>query len=186
MKRERIVALVVILAFLTIAARLVPGMKNLTTTYEHHEAHQGNVYSSVNNQSRDNGEKILLLVNTTNAEHAHMMIELRSSGEANIEVWEDTSTSAAGTAMEETNHNRDSSNTASTSVFLTPTIASAGDKLDGLSAHTGSGQRIGGEARGAVEIILDEDSLYLINGISEANSNDMTITLRWYESSDYY
>lgn len=188
MKKERVVAVIMMLAFLCFAASLPNNSRSISTDYEHSETHNGNTFTSVRNATLSTGQKIILLVNTTGATWPHLVVDVRGSGEGYVQVWEGTTVSAVGTAMEETNHNRTTLEKKSATVEIThtPTLTSAGDHLNGLDLHFGNGQNMGGESRGAVEIVLETDTLYLINTVSEANSNDTTTRLRWYTSSDYY
>ena len=162
-------------------------LKSVTTGYEHHEIHGGNSYCASHNETLSTGEKIQFLVNTPSGDTlGHMIILVRSSGESNYEVYEDTTVSALGAAVDENNHNRDSSNTASIAITNGPTISTLGTKLTGLTQHIGAGQQRGGVSDRGGEIVLDSGSLYLINVTSEANTNDTTLTLDWYESSDAF
>jgi len=163
------------------------GDKNISTDYSHHENHGGNMYSSSFNATLASSATMEVLIVTADSDDlAHMVIETRSSGEANMSVFEGTTVSGAGTALEETNHNRSSSNTAGTVITHTPTITGDGTELKGLARHFGSGQQTGGEVRAQDEIVLASDTIYLIRVTSEAAANDITTMLTWYESDDSY
>ncbi|MFA5584609.1 MAG: hypothetical protein WDA09_10385 [Bacteriovoracaceae bacterium] len=104
----------------------------------------------------------------------------RSTGEANIEIYEDPTITDNGTEQTPVNRNRKSTNTAGLDVFLTPTASDNGNLL--MQEHFGAGQFGGGEVRGANEFVLKDTKKYLIVVTSEAASNDVTVVLDWYES----
>lgn len=164
----------------------IPTSKKVVTDYAHHEIHEGNSFSSSLNKTLNNGQTIKFIVNTPAGDFIdHLIVELTSSGESYYEVYEGTTVSSLGGAMEETNHNFNSSNIAGTSITNGPAITSAGTRKNGMTTHIGNGQTTGGIGR-RKEVLLKPSTLYLINAVSEANTNDVTLVLEWYESNDFY
>ena len=161
--------------------------KAIAVSYPHHELHKCLSFTSViNNSSLASGAKLQLLLNTpastpNNAKNIHMVIIARCSSEGRYEIWKNPTVTDIGTAMREENRNQRCTNSAGMEVTHTPTITNAGEHLGGFDMHFGSGQVAGGEARGLTEINLDNNTLYLINGVSESANNDFTIEPDWYE-----
>lgn len=156
----------------------------VTADYAHHELHEGNSYSSTFNATLASGAATTFLMNTPSGTvRGHLVISLRSSGESNVKVYEGSTVSALGTAMQETNHRRDSGNIASIVVTRAPTVTGLGSNLEGFEFHVGASQTRGGEARGISELVMKPSTLYIINGVSEASNNDVTLSLDWYEDS---
>lgn len=186
-KRYILLVVLVVLTILVIAGRRVPGFHNVVTTYMHHEIHQCASYASERNATLGAGATIQLLINTSDSDyHMHMLPLVRSSGEANVEIWEGTTVSNPGTGLSEDNRNRACTGTPIYEATHTPTVTSLGTRLDGFTQHFGSGNQGAGESWGSHEIILAPNTLYLINTTSEASSNDVTITIDSYASDDYY
>lgn len=156
----------------------------VTADYAHHENHSGNSYSSTYNAELASGAATTFLINTpAGSTVGHAVFLLRSSGESNLKIYEFSTISNVGTALQETQHNRNSSNTASIEITRAPTVTGLGNSLDGFEAHVGAGQQRGGEARGIFELILKAETLYIANAVSEAANNDVTLGMAWYEDS---
>lgn len=151
--------------------------------YAHHETHEGDHYFYCENVTLGSGAIRNILINVANSNKwPHMVWTIRSSGEANMVLYEETTTSSDGTAVNERNHNRNSIKTSITQVFHTPTITADGTQI--CTEHFGSGQNAGGASRGETEIILKQNTKYLLRVTSEAAANDITTRLNWYEHSD--
>ena len=118
----------------------------------------------------------------------------RSSGEANICIWEgrtwDTNT---GTRHPVYNRNRNSANTTTLledsngtftagNVNLNPDNPTSGTCI--YDEHFGSGQSRGGATTGRNEFILKQNTTYAITITSEAASNDVELILDWYEHTN--
>lgn len=156
----------------------------VTVDYAHHENHSGNNYSSTYNATLGDGGATTFLINTpAGSTVGHAVFLLRSSGESNLTIHEYSAVSNVGTALQETQHNRTSSNTASIEITRAPTVTGLGNSLDGFEIHVGAGQQRGGEARGIFELIMKAGTLYIANGVSEAANNDVTLGVAWYEDS---
>jgi hypothetical protein len=155
----------------------------VTTTYEHHELHEGNRYSTYHQATLASGSAYQLLINTplaASGKNIHLRILARGSGEGVVTLYEYPTISAIGSAKEEINRNRQSSNTALTEITLTPTITALGNII--MKEHFGSGPIRGGSF-GSDEFVLKAGTFYLINGVSEAAGNDLSIMPDWYEDS---
>lgn len=159
-----------------------PSDTSIAIDKAHREIHEGHSYCSSFNATLASGAATTFLVNTPAGNIVgHLIMSLRSSGESNIKVYEGATVSALGTVMQETQHNRNSSRAALIEITRAPTVTSLGTVLDGFEFHVGAGQTRGGEARGISELVMKPSTLYIINGISEASSNDVTLSIDWYE-----
>lgn len=148
--------------------------------WDEHELHDGDLFTFCENVTLGNGATRAFIINVPNTNKwPHMVIHVRSTGEANYVIYEGTTTSSDGTAVSEWNRNRNSTTTNLTQISHTPTITSTGTVF--CTEHFGSGQQFGGEARGENEIILKQNTKYLLLLTSEAADNDLTTKLVWYE-----
>jgi hypothetical protein len=109
----------------------------------------------------------------------------RFSGEAHYNIYRAPSFSDIGTLHPIGNHNDllECSGSSATEIYLSPTITGLGTLMPAWGDHLGAGQQMGGENRGTAERILRASTLYFINTVSEANSNDSTVELDYYEDS---
>ena len=112
-----------------------------------------------------------------------MLPLVRSSGEANYQVYTGTIVSALGTAMEETNRDMLSQNGTEVVMTHTPTITDIGDEYEGFTEHFGAGHKIGGASWSDHEIMLPPSALVFINTVSEAADNHVNVSPDWYEDN---
>lgn len=154
-----------------------------TLDYVHHEAHAGSYYGYCENVNLGNAavRDILISVPDTNR-WPHLLWKVRSSGEANLTIYEGATTSNDGTGVTEINHNRNSTNTSLTQIFFTPTLTATGAVI--CLEHFGAGQNAGGESRGEQELILKQNTKYLFRIVSEAADNDISTMFGWYEHAN--
>ncbi len=163
--------------------------KIISVLYAHHELHNCMSFTTVRNEpSLATGGTLKLLFNTpastpTDAKDIHMLIVARGSAEGRYDIWKNPTITSIGTAMREEKRRQKCTNEAELEVTHTPTISDPGILLEGFTRHFGAGQVQGGESRGLEEINLDNDTLYFINGVSEANNNDFTIEPNWYRDT---
>ena len=104
-------------------------------------------------------------------------------GPIDVDLYGGTTTTADGTPVTAVNNNQASSNTASTSVFHTPTITTDGTLLEAIlipgNKQTGS---LGSEASN--EWVLQSSTKYMIritNNTTGAGTSEFTINISFYE-----
>lgn len=152
--------------------------------YAHHEIHSGSAYVVSYNADVSSGANLDVLIVTPNTTAwAHMLLNLAGENELLATLYETATVSAAGTALTEVNHNRNSANTAAVVVTHTPTVTGTGTAI--WQRIGGSGETVGGEARNDAEMILKQNTTYLLrltnNGVGTGWIN---VELDWYEHTD--
>ena len=148
--------------------------------FDHHKDHDGKAFVVTGQATLDSaGVLNLLVVTPAGPEFMHLLHQFRSTGEANLAHYEATAVSANGTGLAEINRNRNSANVSGAAVYQGPTVTDAGTLL--MVAHFGSGQNEGGDTRGDNEWVLKPSTNYLLRVTSEANGNDVSWYLNWYE-----
>lgn len=148
--------------------------------YEHLEIHAGDHYFIKDWSDIAGSATVDFLVVTPNTtKWAHMVIEFSFEAEANITVYEGATTSANGTAITINNRQRNSVNTAGVTAFTGPTVITTGTSIARYKA--GAGKSAGGEVRAAAELILKQDTKYLIRVVND------TVTTNWCDYiADWY
>lgn len=145
----------------------------------HKRVHDGKAFIVSGGATLDNaGTQDFLLIVPAGV-FPHIFFLVRGSGETNAILYEGTTVSANGTGAAEINRNRASANTAGLAVYTGPTVTGAGNAL--MTLHLGSGQQLGGDARSEEEFILNESTIYRFLITSEANGNDVSWVISWYE-----
>lgn len=145
----------------------------------HRHLHDGEafIYSGAATLSDAAAQDILLVVPA--GIYPHIFFTVRGSGETNAVLYEAATVSANGTGVAEINRNRNSTNVASLAVYTGPTVTGTGTVL--MTVHFGSGQQLGGEDRAEQEFLLKPSTIYLFRITSEANGNDLSWQIGWYE-----
>lgn len=125
-----------------------------------------------------------LIVTPDTARWAHMTIGLEAiSSPIVAELFENPITTADGTLEGSRNRNRNHPDDNTTSVYLNPTVTDPGDLI--VSGYFGSGKRVGGGTRDSEEILLKQNTKYLIR-VTEQNilATQVNIELDWYEHTN--
>ena len=154
--------------------------------YEHHEVHAGSHFFIASGQTLASGVTSNLLIvtpDTTKWTHMHLLFQAGLS--ATFELYE-ASARTAGTQVVAINSNRNSVNTAGTMFYST---YSSGTTDGGLISRylVGSasvGAKIGGAGRSEEEIILRQNTQYILRTTSGANANNISTFLTFYEHTD--
>lgn len=142
----------------------------ITIIHEHQKVHEGRYFSGgVYNAALADTASIEILIQTGD-QAFHTKLEASASGDTLIYIFEDTTFSAAGTAVTMSNHNRDSVKAFDGTVTHTPTLTTDGTQLNGVSfiaagtKHTGGG----GDFGFSNEYILapNTDYLFRITNVS--------------------
>jgi len=152
--------------------------------YAHHEIHSGSHFYIKNYMDLTNAQVFdFLAVTPDTLKWAHMLVEFNFEAEAHIQVYEGTTTSNDGTTVTPVNRNRNSSTTPTVSIYHTPTVTDVGTLIAGYK--TGSGNKVGGEIRGSNELILKQNTKYLIRLTNDTALNNWVDYLAdWYEHTD--
>jgi len=146
----------------------------------HHELHEGNMFEISGAATLASGAILNILIDlTNNTVPAHIIFSFRSTGEMNVQLFEDVVVSANGVAISAINRNRLSANISQLKAYTAPTITNTGSLL--TTAHFGNGNNIGGESRANNEWILAHGKKYLIRITSEAAGNDISYMHEYYE-----
>lgn len=123
-----------------------------------------------------------LLVRVAASTEMHLHIGAASEATARVLLFENTTSSADGSAVARLNRNRTSAATSSTLVFSGPTITGDGDPLLNTLMPGGSGGNASGTAgTSAFEWILDAGDHLIRFTNEDAAAKDMTIQLNWDE-----
>jgi hypothetical protein len=110
---------------------------------------------------------LILLVQTGASQSAHLRYAGSAGGDHRVEFFEDTTVSAAGTAIACSNRNRFSSNVCAATVTHTPTVTGVGTELINSilpgGTAVGQGQTTpGSSATGFSEWVLKHNTIYML------------------------
>jgi hypothetical protein len=152
--------------------------------YEHHEIHSGSSFTCDYVQDVTNSSTANIIVVTPNTtKWNHITYEFDCESEAELIVYEDAIT-GTGSTISIYNRNRNSSVTSGTIVQHSPINVTTGS-IAIRRFHVGGGKSFGGGDRGSHEIILKQNSKYLIQLVNHTTSNNyMSLKLDWYEHTD--
>lgn len=151
--------------------------------YAHHEIHEGDAYQGGYLVDLGNAAALNLLLTTPNsAKRLHCTVEVVSESEVEAGLYEDANASG-GTAITVFNRNRNSASATGATLTHTPTITTDGTRIDAW--HFGSGRGVGGSERGVEELLLKQNSKYLLRVTNAtATNNQVQVHLHWYEHTD--
>ena len=161
--------------------------------YAHHEIHAGSrfLYSeTVDLASGANRDILIVTPNTTKWAHLSLPLRIGSNKQTTVTLYEDTTTSADGTAVSELNHNRNSGVAATVVLTHSPTVTVLGTILIQEQFGVAGGfftDDVGGVAGGGRdELILKQNTKYLLRITNNDGSDpaDINIFLDWYEHTD--
>jgi ribosomal protein L35 len=150
--------------------------------YSHAELHGGDHFAVKKTEAlARNTRKDILIVTPNTTRWAHMIKGIESTESLiTVSFYENTVTSADGTLDGGYNRNRNSATAHTTVVYEGPTVTSVGTLL--YSMAVGVGRGVGGSTRDDEEILLKQNTKYLLR-ITEANIANTIInwSLDWYE-----
>lgn len=156
-----------------------------TITYSHAELHGGDHFVTRQYETlAKNGVRDILIITPDTTRWAHFTMAAESSSSVVVaEFFEGATVSANGTLDGGFNRNRNSVKTNTTLIYDNPTITTPGTSL--YSAYIGSGKGIGGGSRDTEEIMLKQNTIYLLR-LTEQNivATTVTWTLDWYEHTN--
>lgn len=154
-----------------------------TIDYSHHEIHTGSHFFVTDYQTINSAASVDWLITTPNTTRwAHLTFEVQGSAVTTIALYEgaDRTDSSALTAI---NNDRNSATTATVTVHR----GVAGGSTDGTAIWQSSGGaatqqfRAGAENREEAEIILKQNTKYVLKVTSGTAGNICAVKLRWYE-----
>lgn len=153
-------------------------------TDEHHEVHAGSHYFIKDFTDLGNGAtQDILIVTPDETAWAHLVLAVTHELEASVQFYEDTVVSANGTEQTIFNSNRNSSNTAGCKIYEGPTVTTVGTLLE--QDQKGSAKKFGGAGRSADEIILKQNTNYLLRTTNQtASDNLVNWELVFYEHTN--
>lgn len=113
----------------------------------------------------------------------HMSFELEATGQTNFTIREDANW-GAGTAVTIRNSNRNSTSTSKVTLQRDGAITTTGTKIysETFGVATNPAQSLGGETRGANEIVLKKNTKYRFTISSDTASNRISYKGFWYEN----
>lgn len=152
--------------------------------YAHHEIHSGSHYKSGYQDTTMDTDDTIALVFTTpdTTKHMHWVLTAQSTGACTIQVFSSPTLSAEGTEVTPFNRNQNSSNTSDMIVSHTPTITANGTKIsEKWVGSIGFKETTGGESRGDSELILKQNTQYLVLCTANADGIKCAIGGDWYE-----
>lgn len=128
--------------------------------------------------SSESRQFVFIAPNTT--KRIHLVWEIDVESESSITLTEEIATDADGTSITSFNRDRNSANTTDLVLTHTPINPTGGIVL--VSKRKGEGRKIGGISRDAFEIILKQNTKYLIDITNLSTGNSLTNWLfNWYE-----
>jgi hypothetical protein len=164
--------------------RLDPSTHTMQTIdYAHHEIHSGSNFYTKGWLDLTNGQVFnFLIVTPDTTKWAHMLVSFASELESNITVYEGATASNNGTAVAAFNRDRNNLTASTTLVYHTPTVAGGAEGTIIATYKIGSSRAIGGEARSEAELILKQNTKYLVRITNDtANNNWFGYLANWYE-----
>lgn len=157
-----------------------------TIEYEHHEIHSGSHFFYTDKNTLASAGTVVYLVTTPNTtKWAHMTMQISGSAITTIDIYEGSD--RTGTTLQTTwNNNRNSSTAATTTIHK----GVSGGTTDGTLMFTRSSgsatqqSRTGVETQRSGEVILKQNTKYLMRITSGTNDNLTNAQLEWYEHTD--
>lgn len=149
---------------------IIPSPTQVTVDITHEKVHLGQYFSGgYYNSAVGAGTNLDILIQASSTYYTHAIFACSASVECTLFLYEDTTFSAAGTAVTMSNHNRASAKSFSGTVTHTPTVTGVGTQLNSTSYLHGGASGPGGSAspNGAsfdgftTEFILDLSTNYL-------------------------
>jgi len=158
-------------------------------SYEHHEVHSGSHFTFVAyDEDLDNAETIeYLLTAPASPKEIHMVVNVSGAATTLYQLFETSTRTTTDTASTAYNNNRNSTDTATLVIQTHSTTDGAdGTQIDassfGLDTGVGASSIVtGGSERSSQEWILKFATKYLLKVTSNADNNNVTIRLSWYE-----
>ncbi len=153
--------------------------------YAHGELHEGRHFVIRDYMSLPKaGTRDILFVTPDTPRWCHMVYSYESNDAAVVgQFFEGPTVSASGTPALTVNRNRNSAYTAGLQIYYAPTVTATGTLL--AARAVGSGKNSGGAMRDNAEIVLKQNTLYLLR-ITEGNvaATNLNWEFDWYEHTN--
>lgn len=150
---------------------------------EHHHLHEGELHqvtyfpAALANGASINFRLVVGdLIATTRT--PHIALELDTTGESWLYLYETPTTSTNGTQLPVKNKNRNSAIVPTMTIWQAPTVTDVGTPLSAWIS--GAGEKSGGQARESVEWDLAPNTVYLVR-VTAKNTNNICLRFQWYE-----
>lgn len=153
-------------------------------TASHYQIHEGESFLASKAAAANSSDTLEVYVKTPNSmKEIHMFFRLTGALETKFEIFEGTSkTYNASNKLTPYNRNRNSNTSSSiTDADICHTPGGSGDGTSLISETIADGKFSGGTRDTGDEWILKRNTAYLIRLTSNANSNNLTVELDWYE-----
>jgi hypothetical protein len=157
-----------------------------TIDYAHHEIHAGSHFIYTDHVELDSAATQVYLITTPNTtKWAHIMFDLDGSAITQWQLYEDSDRN--GTTLQTIGNSNRNSLTAAT---VTIHKGISGGTTDGTLIHLHKGGSATNQSRNSTgsrndeEIILKQNTKYLLRTTSGTDDNLTNIRLEWYEHSD--
>jgi len=173
------------------ASKVIIGNRDRSTgaveviEYEHHEIHSGSYYRAGFQKDVPNGGTAIVAITPPNtASWLHFRPAVDVEVEARVQLFENPTSVAGGTAIAPKNANRNSTKTSGATVVSDPTIDTTGAVALGNQV-LGSGKSSGGDANSQYEWVLKQNTTYVLVVTNKTTSaNQVNIRCMWYEHTD--
>lgn len=153
-------------------------------TFPHHEIHEGAAYCACHALELGAATREYLITAPAGPVETHITLAVLASLDLDAWLFEDT-TLTGGTPITPGNRNRNSANSADTTIAHTPSGSGDGNQMLNLMVGdpTGPGALAGGGASsdGRHEFILKSGAKYLLRLTSVSAGCRITVFLDWYE-----
>jgi len=150
----------------------------------HNKVHEGRYFSGgYYNAAVANNATIDMLFQTTTT-IPHVVFSANAAGDATVQLFENATFSAAGTAVTMSNHNRGSAKAWSGTVTHTPTITATGTQLNG-TGYLAAGEKnftSGGTFNFGGEFLLKASTVYLFRVTNTSGAAaKMAVSIEGYQ-----
>jgi len=143
---------------------------------------RGEVFNYANFSTLGNAEELDFVFTTSASNFVFFASSLNTTGSTTVELYENPTLGAAGTARTPFNFNRNSSTVAQVTIDEGQTISAVGTLLTRSSiGQAGSGNTTVGGAAGGGGMVLKLDEDYLLRITSLAASNVVSYSFLWSE-----
>lgn len=152
--------------------------------YAHHEIHSGSHFYAKGVVDLGNGASYRIIIKTPNTtQWAHALFDIWHEQELSMTLTEGVTTDADGTAIAALNRNRNVATTATMTLTHTPTNPTGGTVI--WTYQRGSANKTGVERRELSEIVLKQNTKYMIVVTNQTASNCLVDwLLDWYEHTN--
>lgn len=151
--------------------------------FAHEKIHQGKGFFLVDMVTLSASGSQFWHVKTPNTTtRIHMLFGLEASLSGILRLYAQPTLTNDGTALTPLNSDRNSANASVLSCFRTPTITANGTLFAEQSVGgNNTNARVGGSYEGRNELILKQNTSYLVQFVADANSTRTSIVFNWYE-----